>query len=93
MNIPRGWKMYVIFIRDKRQQIYSKICVADKIEAFRKFEETIYRKELYGRKLIAVITHESKVKAFHGFKNEKCDKKIKATLKNLQSILSIQPDQ
>lgn len=89
MNIPRGWKMYVIFIRDKRQQIYSKISTADKFEAFRKFEETIYRKELYGRKLIAVITHKSKIKAFHGFKNEKCDKTIKATLENLQSVLSI----
>lgn len=81
--------MYVIFIRDKRQQIYSKICVADKIEAFRKFEETIYRKELYGRKLIAVITHESKIKAFHSFKNEKCNKTIKAKLEDLQNILSI----
>lgn len=56
--------MYVIFIRDKRQQIYAKISVADKFEAFRKFEETIHRKELYGRKLIAVMMYENAVKAF-----------------------------
>lgn len=82
--------MYIIFIRDKRQQIYSKVSVTDKFEAFRKFEETINRKELYGRKLIAVMMYENAVKAFHSFTAEKCERTIRTTLKDLQNILAIE---
>ncbi|MBX3631209.1 MAG: hypothetical protein KF908_15165 [Nitrosomonas sp.] len=82
--------MYAIFIRDNRQQIYSKVSVTDKIEAFRKFEEMIRRKELYGRKLIGVIMHQETVKTFHSFIEEKCERTIRMKLTELENILSIE---
>ena len=59
--------MYCIYLRDKNQRIYRKYTTENKEEAIKYFEEVIYRKELYGRKLVLIFLHKDSIKEFHRF--------------------------
>lgn len=59
--------MYFIYLRDKNQRIYRKLTTRSKEEAIEYFKEIIYRKELYGRKLIAILKYKDSIKVFHRF--------------------------
>lgn len=59
--------MYYIYLRDKNQKIYRKFTTDNKEEAIKYFEEVIYRKELYGRKLIVIFQFKDSIKEFHRF--------------------------
>ena len=54
--------MYYIYLRDKNQKIYRKFTTDNKEEAIKYFEEVIYRKELYGRKLIVIFQFKDSIK-------------------------------
>ena len=59
--------MYFIHLRDKNKRIYRKFTTDNKEEAIKYFEEIIYRKELYGRKLVVILQHKEAIKEFHRF--------------------------
>lgn len=79
--------MYIVFIKDKNKMIYRKIATEDKETAIKHFEETIYRKELYGRKLIAIFMKKETIKAFHRFDVPTCACRLQEEIKKIKGSM------
>lgn len=76
--------MYIVYLRDKKQPVYRKSTTASKEEAIKYFEEMIYRKELYGRKLVAILKFREKIKEFHRFDVDAHQSQLEVTVQKIK---------
>ena len=59
--------MFKIFLRDDKQRIYRSVSTDDKFQAMETFNTLVYRKELDGKKIIAVMKYKNAYAALHRF--------------------------
>ena len=59
--------MFHIFLRDNKKRIYRSFNTNDKDQALNAFETLIYRKDLDGMKIIAMLQHKKTMLMFHRF--------------------------
>jgi len=77
--------MYFVYLRDKNQQIYRKLATDNKEEAVKYFSEIICRKELYGRKLVAILQHKETIKEFHRFNTDAHSSQLEEIMQGIKN--------
>ncbi len=59
--------MFHTFLRDNQKRIYRSFSTIDNVQAMNAFETLIYRKDLDGMKIIAMLKYKKITLAFHRF--------------------------
>lgn len=59
--------MFKIYLRDDKQRIYRSFTTNDQIQAMEVFNTLVYRIDLDGKKLIAIMKYKNALAAFHRF--------------------------
>lgn len=59
--------MFKIFLRDDKQRIYRSMSTDDKFHAMHTFDSLVYRYDLDGKKIIAIMTFKNAYAALHRF--------------------------
>ncbi|MDV6345558.1 hypothetical protein [Nitrosomonas sp. Is37] len=59
--------MFKIYLRDNKQRIYRSLATDDKFQAMEAFDTMIYRKDLDGKKIIAILLYRNSYVAFYRF--------------------------
>ena len=82
--------MFKIYLRDNKQRIYRSFTTNNPIQAMEGFNKLVYRIDLDGKKLVAIMKYKNVLVAFHRFDVPMHHKNnLRGKTKDIYKLLSI----